>query len=157
METLNGIRGDEQVDLFWTKVTSKSGAVDVGEPALPRRRKAPNRFDDIYAVRRRLPGNNFDKEQIRVQLQLLDANYRYSGRTSPVHSRHSCKECYIGEIVHCATTSQKLLAHHDATGTSELSDVDARSQGMNICSVHASSVNIIHWPVGASVRHLCSV
>ncbi len=29
----------------------------------------------IYAVRRRLPGNNFDKEQIRVQLQLLDANF----------------------------------------------------------------------------------
>ena len=75
METLNGIRGDEQVDLFWTKVTSKAGAVDVGEPALPRRRKAPIRFDDIYAVRRRLPGNNFDKEQIRVHLQLLDANF----------------------------------------------------------------------------------
>ena len=48
METLNGIQGDEQVpvDLFWTKVTSKAGAVDVGEPALPRRRKAPIRFDD---------------------------------------------------------------------------------------------------------------
>ena len=74
METLNGIRGDEKVDLFWTKVTSKAGAVDVGEPALPRRRKAPIRFDD-NAVRRRLPGNNFDREHIRVQLQLLDANF----------------------------------------------------------------------------------
>ena len=75
VETLNGIRGDEQVDLFWTKVTSKAGAVDEGEPALPGRRKAPIRFCDIYAVRRILPGNNFDKEQIRVQLQLLDANF----------------------------------------------------------------------------------
>ena len=65
VETLNGIRGDKQVDIFWTKVTSKAGAVDVGEPALPRRRKAPIQFD-TYAVRRRLPGNNFDKEQIRV-------------------------------------------------------------------------------------------
>ncbi len=74
VETLNGIRGDEKVDLFWTKVTSKAGAVDVGEPALPRRRKAPIRFDD-NAVRRRLPGNNFDREHIRVQLQLLDANF----------------------------------------------------------------------------------
>ena len=46
VETLNGIRGDEQVHLFWTKVTSKAGAVDVGEPALPRRIKAPIRFDD---------------------------------------------------------------------------------------------------------------
>ena len=80
-----------------------------------------------------------------------------SGRTSPVHSRHSCNECYIGEIVHCATTYQKLLAHHDAAGTSELSDAAARSQGMDICSGHASSVNIIHWRFGASVRHLCSV
>ena len=82
---------------------------------------------------------------------------RDSGRTSPVHSRHSCNECYIGEIVHCAMTSQKLLAHHDAAGTSELSDVAARSPGMNRCSGHGSSVNRIHWRVGASVRHLCSV
>ena len=34
-------------NLSWTKVTSKAGAVDVGEPALPRRRKAPIRFDDM--------------------------------------------------------------------------------------------------------------
>ena len=78
------------------------------------------------------------------------------GRTSPVHYRHSCKG-YIGQIVHWATTSQKLLAHHDATGTSELSDVAARSQGMNRCSGHASSVDRIHGRVGASVRHLYSV
>ena len=80
--------------------------------------------------------SDFDKEQPRVQLQLLGANYDVvtadggsveylsrervlsvtqpgavvanvvSGRTSPVHSRHSCNECYIGEIVQCATTSQ---------------------------------------------------
>ena len=48
---LNGIRGDEQVDLFWTEVTSKAGAVDVGEPALPRRRKAPIRIDDICCAK----------------------------------------------------------------------------------------------------------
>ena len=47
METLNGIRGDEQVNLFWTKVTSKVGAVDMGEPALPRIIKAPIRVDYI--------------------------------------------------------------------------------------------------------------
>ena len=45
-------RGDEQVDIFWTKVTSKPGAaVDVGEPALPRRIKAPIRFDDLCCVK----------------------------------------------------------------------------------------------------------
>ena len=43
VETLKGIRGD---DLFWTKVTSKAGAIDMGEPALPWRRKTPVRFDD---------------------------------------------------------------------------------------------------------------
>ena len=65
--------GNEQVDLFWTKVTSKAGAVDVGEPALPRRRKAPIRFDDICSAKE-TSRNNFDKEQIRVQLQ-LNANF----------------------------------------------------------------------------------
>ena len=48
VETLNGMRGDEQVYLFWTKVTSKAGAVDVGEPG---RRKAHIRFDDIYCAK----------------------------------------------------------------------------------------------------------
>ena len=65
--------GNEQVDLFWTKVTSKAGAVDVGEPALPRRRKAPIRIDDICSAKE-TSRNNFDKEQIRVQLQ-LNANF----------------------------------------------------------------------------------
>ena len=74
VETLNGIRGDEQVHLFWTKVTSKAGAVDVGEPALPVRRKAPIRFYDICCAKD-TSRKQFPKEQIRVQLQLLDANF----------------------------------------------------------------------------------
>ncbi len=88
----------------------------MGEPALPRRRKAPDLM--IYAVRRRLPGNNFDKEQIRVQLHLLDANFdvvtvfgacdvypsheKVLSVTQPGRavallqfiSRHSCNECF---------------------------------------------------------------
>ena len=51
VETHNGIWGDEKVDLFWTKVTGKAGAVDVGEPALLRRRKTPIRFDYICCVK----------------------------------------------------------------------------------------------------------
>ena len=113
----------------------------------------------IYAVRRRLPGNNFDKEQIHVglQLHLLDANFDAVTVYGAMYIFH-VKEYFlslsqgqrshfsssfssflqrmlhrIGEIVHCAATSQKLLAHHDAAGTSELSDVAARSQGMSIC------------------------
>ena len=39
--------GDEKLDLLWTKVTSKAGVIDVGEPALSRRRKTPMRFDDM--------------------------------------------------------------------------------------------------------------
>ena len=42
----SGATNKYSVDLFLTKVTSKAGAVDVGEPALPRRRKTPIRFDD---------------------------------------------------------------------------------------------------------------
>ena len=33
-------------DLFWRKMISKVGAIDVSEPALPLRRKAPMRFDE---------------------------------------------------------------------------------------------------------------
>ena len=71
----------------------------------------------------------------------------------------------IGEIVHCAATSQKLLEHHDATGTSELSDMllyvhkewtDALDISVNTACMSRASVRI-HWRVGASVRHLCSV
>ena len=135
----------------------------------------------IYAVRRRLPGNNFDKEQIRVQLQLLDANFDvvticsdgYLSRERVLSVIQPGTAVALIQFILVipatnatserlftvrATTSQKLLAHHDAAGTSELSDVAARSQGMNRCSGHESSVvNIIHWRVGASVRHLCSV
>ena len=35
--------------------------------------------------------------------------------------------------------SKAIFAHHDATGTSELSDVAGRSQEENTCSGHASS------------------
>ena len=45
VETLKGIRGDEQLYLFQTTETSKAGAIAVGEPALPRRRRAP-----VYGV-----------------------------------------------------------------------------------------------------------
>ncbi len=71
-----------------------------------------------------------------------------SDRISPVHS---CNECYIGEIVQCATISQRLFAHLDAAGTSELSDVAGRSQEDNRRSGHASSVDGMHWLVGASM------
>ena len=82
----------------------------------------------------------FDKEQPRVQLQLLGANFNvvtadgamniFHGkeyfmslnqgqscycRTSPVHFRHPYNECYVDEIVQSATTSQKLFAHDDAS------------------------------------------
>ena len=71
--------------------------------------------------------SEFDKEHIRVRLLLLGVDFDVvtadgamnifhvkkhflslsqsaianvsSGRTSPVHSQHSCNECYIGEIV----------------------------------------------------------
>ena len=64
VETLDGIRGDEQVDLFWIKVTSIAGAVDVGEPRSLRYLEEEKRPFDLmmYVVRRILPRNNFDHE-----------------------------------------------------------------------------------------------
>ena len=105
--------------------------------------------DEDVDVSCHLYHSDFNKEQIRVHLQLLGVDFEVvtadgamknlsrervlsvtqrraatanvaSGCTSPVHFRHSCNESYIGEIVHCATTSQKLLAHHEAARTSEL-------------------------------------
>ena len=39
VDILKGIRGYDQFDLFWTKVASKAGAINVGEPTQDRRRK----------------------------------------------------------------------------------------------------------------------
>ena len=44
VETLQNLRSDEHFDAFWDKVMNKSSYVDVDEPTLPRRRKAPKRF-----------------------------------------------------------------------------------------------------------------
>ena len=46
VKTLKGILGDEQLYLFQTKGTSNAGAIDLGELALPRRKRAFMRFDD---------------------------------------------------------------------------------------------------------------
>ena len=92
--------------------------------------------------------SDFDKEQMHVQLQLLHGRYSFDvvPADAAMHIFH-VKEYFLplsqgqrllmsqvqshfsssfsklyGEIVECATTSQKLLAHDDAAGTSELSD-----------------------------------
>ena len=72
--------------LLWTKVTSKAGAIDVGEPALSRRRKAPIPFDD------RLCKGDFIRKQRRDILKLqeyIEANVYWSSspasRTGPTN------------------------------------------------------------------------
>ena len=44
VETLQNLRSDKHFDAFWDKVMNKSSNVDVNEPTLPRRRKAPKLF-----------------------------------------------------------------------------------------------------------------
>ena len=44
--TLKRIRNDESFDLFWQKIEKARQSLDVGEPILPRKRKAPKRHDD---------------------------------------------------------------------------------------------------------------
>ena len=215
-------------------MTSKAESIDVGEPALPRRRNAPMRFggglcegdftetakdlnrqeyfeanntivaciqdqfdqhghiilrtlesllmksckkehhDEDLDVICNLYHSDFDKEQIIVQLQLLGASFNVVPADGAMNIFH-VKEYFLSlskgqrllmsqvaallqfiliipatndrEIDQCATTSQKLLAHDDAAGTYELSDVAARSQGGSRRSGHASSVDRIHWRV----------
>ena len=88
-----------------------------------------------------------DKEQIRVQLQLLGVDFDVvtaDGAMSIFHMKEYflslsqgqrllmsqvvallqfssfLQRMSVGEIVQCATTSQKLFAHHADAGTSEL-------------------------------------
>ena len=57
----------------------------------------------------------------------------------------------------CNDISKATCAPRRCRNVWTIWSVAARSQGMNRCPGHASSVNIIHWRVGASVRHICSV
>ena len=45
LKTLEGIRSDDQFDLFWKLVLLKSRNLDISEPDLPRKRKMPRRFE----------------------------------------------------------------------------------------------------------------
>ena len=48
IDTLHSLRMEESYDLFWIKVGTVAGAVDINveEPQLPRQHKTPRRFDD---------------------------------------------------------------------------------------------------------------
>ena len=48
IDTLHSLRTEESFELFWTKVTTMAGSadIDVDEPQLPRRQKAPKRYED---------------------------------------------------------------------------------------------------------------
>ena len=45
VDGLKDLRSDSQFDDFWSGVKEKAEELDVDEPVLPRRRKAPKRFD----------------------------------------------------------------------------------------------------------------
>ena len=49
IETLRGLRTDSNFDLFWEKVDKARDQIDVGDPQLPRRRKAPRRYEQGLA------------------------------------------------------------------------------------------------------------
>ncbi len=48
--TLKSIRNDESYDLFWMTTTRKAELLNVDKPTLPRRRKAPKRYDDSLST-----------------------------------------------------------------------------------------------------------
>ena len=43
--TMQRMRTDRDAELFWQLVETEAGMHDVGDPALPRKRKAPARFE----------------------------------------------------------------------------------------------------------------
>lgn len=47
--TLKKAGNDESFDLFWQKIEKARQSLEVGEPILPRKRKAPKRYDDGVA------------------------------------------------------------------------------------------------------------
>ena len=44
-ETFTSLRKDDEFALFWMEVLKKQSEFDVDDPTLPRRRKAPSRFE----------------------------------------------------------------------------------------------------------------
>ena len=46
VSTLRSLRNDASFDLFWQNITASAENLKIDHPALPRRRKAPRRFDD---------------------------------------------------------------------------------------------------------------
>lgn len=47
IETLKGLRNDSNFDLFWEKIEKARDQLDVDDPQLPRRRKAPKRYEGL--------------------------------------------------------------------------------------------------------------
>ena len=45
IKVISALRTDEEFDIFWQNVVKKSETVDVSEPRMPRKRKAPNRYE----------------------------------------------------------------------------------------------------------------
>ena len=43
--TLKSIRTEEMYKLFWQKIIMQANELDIAEPTLPRKRKAPRRFE----------------------------------------------------------------------------------------------------------------
>ena len=42
--SLHSVRTEEMFNLFWQNIIAQASKLDIGEPTLPRRRKAPRRY-----------------------------------------------------------------------------------------------------------------
>ena len=68
IETLRGLRTNSNFDLFWEKVDKPRDQIDVGDPQLPRRRKAPRRYEQGLA-QAEFPAS--PKEEYRLRALIL--------------------------------------------------------------------------------------
>ena len=70
IDTLKGLRTDSNFDLFWEEVDKARDQLDVGDPQLPRRRKAPKSYEQGFAPAE-FPASP-KEEYHRVRFEALD-------------------------------------------------------------------------------------
>lgn len=68
--TLRKIRNDNSFELFWQKVVNRANSLSVADPQLPRKRKAPRRFEHGSAAPE-FPSNPFEHYKI-IYFEALD-------------------------------------------------------------------------------------
>ena len=125
-KTLQQIRSEESFDLFWEKVNTMARNVDVSEPALPRRRKMPKRFEDGTAAAEFPSSPKILYRQ--VYYEALDLLQSIEDRfDQPGYQIYCCLEKLLENVAKGKSYSQELDQVLDVYGT-DLNASNLRAQ-----------------------------